>query len=143
MSTETFDLSKFVKLVELPIEGGAEGIIRRRFDKSNVIEIPYGTLIKTKQEVLDIIVGYGEYLTDQGFDFNEFNRELEVVTNWQLSAKEFLFWTTQKWDKGSVISLSPGSRKLSVKSSYSVADDVVNNFYSYGILKEDGIRDAA
>ena len=27
----------------------------------------------------------------QGFDFNEFNRELEVVTNWQLSAKEFLF----------------------------------------------------
>ena len=73
LSTETFDLSKFVKLVALPIEGGAEGIIRRRFDKSSVLEIPYGTLIKTKQEVLDIILGYGEYLTDQGFDFNEFN----------------------------------------------------------------------
>ena len=138
LSTETFDLSKFVKLVDLPIEGGADGIIRRKFDKSSVLEIPYGTLIKTKQEVLDIILGYGEYLTDQGFDFNEFNKELEVVTNWQLSAKEFLFWTTQKWDQGSVISLSPGSRKLSVKSNYSVADDVVNNFYSYGILKEDG-----
>ena len=39
---------------------------------------------------------------------------------------------------GSVISLSPASRKLSVKSSYSVADNVIDNFYSYGILKEDG-----
>ena len=31
-----------------------------------------------------------------------------------------------------------GSRKLSVNSSYSVVHDVVNNFYSYGIHKEDG-----
>ena len=138
LSTETFDLSKFVKLVELPTEGGAEAILRRRFDKSEVKEIAYGTIFKTKQEVVDILIGYGEYLKDEGFSFEEFSKEIGQVANWQLSAKEFLFWTTQKWDEGSVISLSPASRKLSVQSSYSVADDVVNNFYSYGILKEDG-----
>ena len=60
------------------------------------------------------MLGYGEYLKDQGFDFNEFNKELEVVANWQLSAKEFLFRQLQKWDEGSVISLSPVLKKLSV-----------------------------
>ena len=121
LSTETFDLSKFVKLVELPTEGGAEAILRRRFDKSEVKEIAYGTIFKTKQEVVDVLIGYGEYLKDEGFSFEEFSKEIGQVANWQLSAKEFLFWTTQKWDEGSVISLSPASRKLSVQSSYSVA----------------------
>ena len=37
--TETFDQSKFVKLVDLSVEGGAEGIIRRRFDKSKILQI--------------------------------------------------------------------------------------------------------
>ena len=138
LSTSTFDNSKFVKLVELPTEGGAEAILRRRFDKTTVKEVAYGTLYRTAQEIVDILLGYGEYLKDEGFSFEEFNKEIGQVANWQLSTKEFLFWTTQKWDEGSVISLSPASKKLSVKSSFSVADNVVDNFYTYGILKEDG-----
>ena len=137
ISTTTFDTSKFVKLVQLPIEGGAEAIFRRNFSNT-VLEISYGTVFSTVQEVVDVILGYSSYLESQGFDFNEYNSALQLVANWQLSAKEFMFWTTQNWDQGSIIALSPASNKLKLKSSYSVADNVLENFYSYGILKEDG-----
>ena len=139
ISDSTFDNSKFIRLATLPVEGGARAFIRKRFD-NETITIPYGTVFATTQEVVDVIMGYEKYLNEQGFEFNNFNKELQLVANWQLSAKEFLFWTTQNWKEGSVIALSPASNRLTLKSEYSTADNVVENFYAYGILKEDGFK---
>jgi len=138
IADETFDATKFIKLVELPIEGGATAVFRKRFITNETVEIPYGTVFDSVQAVVDVILGYESYLKSKGFEFEQFDSQTETVSNWQLSAKEFLFWTTQNWDEGAVISLSPASKKLVVRSEFATTDNVVDNFYSYGILKEDG-----
>ena len=99
-SGETFASEFFTALGSLPIVGGQSAIFRKEWDKTSPITIPYGTEFFTIQDVVDFLLSYGEYLKDQGFIFDEFNSNLNAVTNWQTSAKEFLFWTTQNWSTG-------------------------------------------
>lgn len=99
-SLSTFDLDFYQLLSGLPTVGGKEAFIRTEWDRDEVITVPYGIKFRTIQEVVDFLLGYGEWLTDQGFIFDEFNAELNAVTNWATSAKEFLFWTTQNWSTG-------------------------------------------
>ena len=139
MSGTTFDDTKFILLKELPVEGGSSARFSQNFE-TTTSEIAYGTLFRKIQDVVDFILGYGKYLESKGFQFNEFNRDIGSVANWQLSAKEFLFWTTQNWGEGAVISLSPLANKLTLKTEYSVGDNVFDNFYDYTLFKEDGTK---
>ena len=88
------------KLPALPMVGGRDANLRSLFTKTPKI-LNYGTILTTIQEVVDFLQGYGEYLKDQGFEFDEFNSTLKTVTNWETSIREFLFWTTQNWSSGS------------------------------------------
>lgn len=99
-SSNTFDDQYYISLSTLPIVGGRDAYIRTLWDRSNPIVIPYGTKFATVQEVVDFLLGYGEWLKDQGFVFDEFNSQLGAVTNWETSTNEFLFWTTQNWSSG-------------------------------------------
>jgi len=96
----TFQIKYYSLLGSLPIVGGVDAIIRTKWDRNNPITVPYGTDFLTIQEVVDFLLGYGEYLKDQGFIFDNFNGNLAAVTNWETSAKEFIFWTTQNWSTG-------------------------------------------
>lgn len=87
------------QLNQVPIVGGQDAYIRKSFDRVPIM-LNYGTILTSIQEVVDFLLGYGEYLTDQGFIFDNFNKELKNVTNWEYSVKEFLFWTTQNWSSG-------------------------------------------
>lgn len=100
-ATATFTTDAFTPISALPVVGGVTVTLRSGWDKSKPVAVPYGTLFETPQEVVDFILGYGEYLKDQGFVFDEFNANLGLVANWETSAKEFLFWTTQNWTVGS------------------------------------------
>lgn len=93
------DYDYLQKLSSLPIIGGADAFIRPKFDRIKKV-LNYGTILNTIQEVVDFLQGYSEYLKDQNFVFDEFNQDLKVVTNWDHSVKEFLFWTTQNWSTG-------------------------------------------
>lgn len=100
-TTSTFDPSKYASLgTQVPVIGGRDATLRTLWDRESVITAPYGTKFKSPQAVVDFLIGYGEYLKDQGFIFDNFNNNLNVVTNWTSSAKEFLFWTTQNWSSG-------------------------------------------
>lgn len=99
-STSIFDISFYQSLPRLPVIGGRDAILRKSWDRSDINIIPYGTKFTAIQDVVDFLLGYGEYLKDQGFIFDEFNPVLKAVTNWETSAKEFLFWTTQNWSNG-------------------------------------------
>ncbi len=138
-STTAFDTKYFAKLPSLPIIGGREIILRRNFE-SDISTLHYGAELRTVQEVIDFLLGYGKYLTDQGFVFEYFNPALKTVTDWQTSAKEFAFWTTQNWAEGSVITLSPSAEELIYKQDYSVVDSIYDPFYDYSIFKQDGIE---
>jgi hypothetical protein len=90
--------------------------------------------------VVDFILGYGKLLESQGFVFDNFNKDINTVENWILSAQEYLFWTTQNWQAGSVLALSPAANNLKLFTEYLVADNVFDNFYDYAVLRADGVK---
>ena len=137
VSGPAFDPTKFTKLPKLPEEGGAEAYFRTAF-RNIITKVPYGTVYKTLQEVVDFLLGYSHYLESQGFVFDYYSDKDEFVSNWKTSARELMFWSTQNWNAGSVITLSPGAFQLKFKSKYSVVDDIYDTFYGYSLLKSDG-----
>jgi hypothetical protein len=139
-STGNFDTSKFARLPSLPVTGGRSAIFRSKFDKTFVQQLPYGSVLPDSQAVVDFLLGYGEHLLDQGFVFNNFNSNLEQIENWKLSSKEFLFWTLQNWDTGSLLTVSPSAQRIEFKRSDAVVDDVFDTFYDYGLVKADGTK---
>jgi hypothetical protein len=137
-SGAVFDSEFYVRLPELPVIGGRDAILRSEWDITDPQTIAYGTRIATYQEVVDILQGYGAYLEEAGFVFDDFNNNLSTITNWETSVKEFLFWSTQQWAVGSVISLSPAAEKLIFKSTLAVVEDTTDQFYGYNIFRVDG-----
>ena len=138
VSQESFDLDNLVKLPNLPLIGGRDAFLRRNFDKKSTVEIQYGTLFKEIQDVVDFLLGYGEWLKDQGVVFDYYEQDATAVLNWEHSVREFLFWTTQNWGEGSVITLSPSAKQFKLNSQYSVVDSLVSGPFEYSILKADG-----
>ena len=67
----------------------------------------YGREFASKQELYDFILGYGKYLQEQGFIFE--GVELGDVRNWQLSAKQFIFWSNDALQSGNYIDLNPAA----------------------------------
>ena len=64
------------------------------------------------QDVVDFLYGYGKYLNDLGIVFDELLPDSNEVANWATTSKPFMFWTTQNWEAGTVITLRPGAPKL-------------------------------
>ena len=136
-SDNTFSTENLQILPELPITGGRRAKFKRNFNNRNVRRINFGTLLRTVQEVVDFLLGYGKYLEDQGFKFEYFNNDTNVIENWDFSAREFLFWTTQNWKEGTAISLSPSASIVEFTTDYAVVDNIFDNFYNYSILNAD------
>lgn len=134
----TFELKYFAKLPALPVLGGREVTLRRNFE-TEVATLHYGAELRETQEVVDFLLGYGKWLEAQGFVFENFNSNIKTVTDWQTSAKEFAFWTTQNWSEGAVITLSPSAEEIIFKKPYSVVDSIYDPFYEYTVFKQDGL----
>ena len=137
-SGDTFDDSYYQKISELPMIGGQDAEIRKGFDSSIELTISYGTKFSTVQELVDFLQGYGKYLENQGFVFDGYNTSLKNVDNWESAIKEFLFWTTQNWATGAILSLSPAANSLVLKTSYSVVNDIRDKFFEYKVFRVDG-----
>ena len=136
-SAASFSTDNLAKLPELPIVGGKTALFKRNFDQTITDSLPYGSTLKTSQDVVDFLLGYGQRLNDLGFDFNFV--ELDgTVNNWDQSAREFLFWTTQGWTTGTVITISPAANKFNFSKEYFVVDDINDPFYTYSILQANG-----
>jgi hypothetical protein len=138
-SSNTFNISYFQQIPSLPVVGGVTVQIASQFDKLSVTQVPYGTEFATLQQVYDLIVGYGAWLEDNGFSFVEYNTELQSTLDWDYSAKEFLYWTTQNWADNSVITLSPFANQITFKLPTSVVDNIFDSFYEYSVLQANGV----
>lgn len=136
-STSSFDESKFQKLPSLPLQGGAVATRAKLFEDTESI-LTYGTLLPTIQDVVDFLYGYEDWLISQGFSFNFFNSDIGRVENIDLNVREFMFWTTQNWKEGTVITLSPGASELTFEKEFYTVDNVFDNFYDYSLLQADG-----
>ena len=134
----TFNSANFQKLPALPVIGGISIQVPSKFE-SVVTSVPYGINYSTIEEVYAVLIGYGKWLETQGVVFDEYNKELGDILNWNFTAKELVFWASQKWATGSVITLSPFASKLKFNSDVAVVDNLFNPFYEYSVLKADGI----
>jgi len=131
------DAEKFVLLPQLPVVGGKTAQFRRIYEtKESVLE--YGVILSTLQDVVDFLQGYGAWLESKGFIFEEFVSGSNTVSDWRTTSKQFMFWTTQNWGQGSVITLSPAAEKIKFKTDYAIVDNVFDTFYGYSVLKADG-----
>ena len=132
------DSSKWQPLAKLPLTGGVSALRRTRFDDV-LARIPYGTVFANIQTVVDFLLGYQHRLEEVGFQFDDFDSDLSVPLDWLTSCKEFMFWTLQNWESGSVITLSPAASKLQFKSTTNTAvDGFVSDLHDYSIFKADG-----
>lgn len=137
-SGESFDKSLWKQLPKLPITGGVEAYFRRTFDQNKTVRLYYGSILRTRQAVVDFLLGYESYLKNQGFNFDRYDAETQTAYNWQTSCKEFLFWTKHNWASGSLLTLSPSAGQLDVIIPAGVADNLFDNFYDYQVFKSDG-----
>ena len=132
-----FNPAFYQSLPELPVAGGASAQIATAFNNTP-IEVPYGTEFSRIQQVYDFIVGYGAWLEDQGFVFDEFHNDINDIINWEFSGKEFLYWTTQNWATNNIITLSPFAGQIKYSHPTAVVDNLFNNFYDYSLLSASG-----
>ena len=136
-SAQLFSTDNLAKLPKLPVNGGKSANFKKNFDNRKVLSLQYGERLESSQEVIDFLLGYGQRLEDLGFDFNYV--ENETVNNWNQAAKEFLFWSTQGWAAGTAITISPAANKVNFKRDFTVVDNIFDNFYTYSLLKADGL----
>ena len=138
-SADTFEESNWSEIgAVLPLKGG---VSVKKFSNyhTNITTVPYGTEYTTVQDVANFIYGYDQYLQSIGFVFDEYSTDLDLTMDWDLSIKEVLFWTTQNWSNGAVLSVSPASSKLVHKRPASIGDDLVQGDKFYTVLQQDGL----
>jgi hypothetical protein len=133
-----FETSRWQKLGVIPKIGSVEALRRRTFNTLSVKRLSYGTKLISIQQVVDFLLGYESYLKSQGFRFDRYDPENQVSQDWFTSVKEFMFWTKHNWEIGSLIALSPAAEKIDVTIPVGVADNILDGFYDYQILKGDG-----
>ena len=128
----------YQRMPSLPIKGGTTVQKWNGFNKFEEI-IPYGSAFDKVQDVYDVIIGYGQWLTSRGFIFDDYNTELLRVIDWTFSGEEFLYWVSQNWASNNVITISPFADNLKFKLSNTVVDNIFNSFYDYSLLQANGI----
>ena len=136
-STAEFDVDKFHKLPVLPTIGGVDAQIRKTYEYQ-ISHLDYGSLLTSHQDVVDFLLGYGEYLKNIGFEFSVFNDSAYELSDWLYAAKQYLFWVTQSWDAGALITLSPGAEMIKFKNNFSTVSNVFDTSSGYSVLRADG-----
>jgi hypothetical protein len=134
-----FDSTAWQKLKSLPTSGGIS-VDYKPLSKSSFVTVPYGSVLRTVQEVFDLLIGWGAYLETQGWQFTDVSTDTNQISNWEYSAKQFLFWVNSSWSPDSSIQLSPGANNamLTVATGYpGDVESISNGIYS--ILDKFGV----
>lgn len=144
VSLVTQTVQKFIsegyqKLKSLPIIGGVSAIYKPA-SLATITKIPYGSILKTAQEVFDLMIGYQAYLESRGWQFQDVNQDTNILSDWLYCAKQFLFWINTNWAPDASIQLSPLANSATLIVSRGYPNDVEslsNGVYS--ILDKYGV----
>jgi hypothetical protein len=101
------------------------------YDFNKVYKLSYGTRFVNRQQLYDFIIGYGLYLKRQGFVFEE--PEAGDIRNWQLSAKQYIYWSNDTLAAGNYIDLNPAADAIVLfADNYGQLENLVGNNNSPG-----------
>jgi len=136
---QKFDPAAWQKLKALPIIGGIS-VNYRPVSLESYTKVPYGTILKSPQEVFDLLIGWGAYLETQGWKFEDVNTDTNQISDWLYSAKQFLFWLNTNWAPDASIQLSPAANRCTLVVEAGYPDDVesISNGV-YSILDKYGV----
>lgn len=137
-ATKVFQEEFFQRISQLPYTGGVKVQTSNIFENNETI-VPYGTVYNSLQDVYSFIIGYGHWLEKQGFIFDFYNNDLGSILDWNYSAKEFLFWSTQNWAVGNLITLSPFVEYIKFNKDNYIVDDIFSTRYEYSLQNADGL----
>ena len=101
-----FDSKLWNRLPSLPQINSASAQIWTKYLNQEEF-IPYETLLETPQQVVDLLMRLGAWQKNAGYDFQGFDYNTGDSLNWEHACKQFLFWTTGKWEIGNTLELSP------------------------------------
>ena len=107
----TFDKTGWNKLPSLPQVNGASATLYQD-TTGNILRVNYDTEYTTEEDLYDFLISLGRYQEQDGYDFGNFDTQIGEVRNWQYAAKQFLFWSTGKWEIGNTLMLSPLANKV-------------------------------
>jgi hypothetical protein len=103
------------------------------------VNISYGTVLSTIQDVGDFLLSYERYLVNQGWVFDQLDSSTATTFNFSHAAKDFLTWSQITWQPGNFIALSPGATGLKFVTTEGTilnVEDSVTGFY--GLLDRGG-----
>lgn len=138
-ATQKFISGNYQKLKSLPITGGIS-VSYKPISENTITRVPYGSILKTAQDVFDLLIGWGAYLEARGWKFDEVSQDTNQLSDWLASAKQFLFWLNTSWAPDASIQLSPLANKATLVVSRGYPNDVEslsNGVYS--ILDKFGV----
>ena len=138
LSGDKFDVTLWKQIPNLPLTGSIEALRRKNFNSIRLDKLRYGEILVSVQQVVDFLLGYEKYLISIGFAFTGYDSDAQVARDWTTSCKEFMFWTKHNWAIGSLITLSPSAQELELTTPVGVADNLLDGFYDYQLLKSDG-----
>ena len=101
--------------------GGAEVRVPTNYT-NNVIQVPYGFVFTNTTMVVDFILSYGALLESQGLIFSDVENGYQL--NWKQMATEFLYFSQQGWEVGTLINLNPVATKLVAVKPGAVVDTI-------------------
>ena len=129
----------WVRLAKLPTYGGINVTIPKLFT-NELATLEYGTVIYDSQEVVDFLVGYGDWLKTEGWVFDEVSSETNELEDWVKAAKDFIYWASMNWGTDNVLFLNPSAKKIKLSVPYGYADEVktINNNGYAGVLNQYG-----
>lgn len=91
--------------------------------ENRIVNIPYGLILRSRQQVFDFLVSYQRYLLSRGFVFDG-TTGVGGRNDFVSGGQEFAFWSDQGWDDGSVIVISPFHDILTLNRAYATVDNL-------------------
>jgi hypothetical protein len=99
-------------------------VVKHTKNTGIVDRIEYGTELRTKQDVADVLFGYERYLASQGFVFDAPEDE---GASWVGAVRNFLKWSEVEWADGAFITLSPAARVLKFTAPTGIVTQIENS----------------
>lgn len=120
-SGDIFDNSKWFKLSKLPIIGGIS--VKKYNEFYGYKKIPYYTLLKTPQEIVDLMLGYEKYLLDNGINF-ENDEFFTNITTFSNLVTPILNWVNSIPALGEARAISPLSQTIKIENSFGHVESI-------------------
>ena len=132
------DTTTWQRLSSLPMVNAAEATLYLD-GTGKTLKVEYGTVYDTVNELFDFLISLGRKQSSMGYDFGEFNSEINDVNDWLYSGRQMLFWSIGNWSPGNTINLSPAAGGIKFSSKMGRVSKIIDVDQSqYSILDEEG-----